>query len=122
MLAAALWAAAPASAAFLAAVAVTTGFSSYTVPTPANVRCSGLGLLRGTIVWDAVTPPSGATVSYDVTQPDGRVVNSTATSYTLPAISLIGTYTVRTRISAGSWTSAGSSRSVTNVAGIYICG
>jgi hypothetical protein len=112
----------PASAAFLAAVAATASFSAYTVPTPSNVRCSGLGLLRGTIHWDAVTPPSGATVSYDVTQPDGRVVNSTATSYALPAVSLIGTYTVRTRISAGNWTSAGSSRSVTNVAGIYICG
>lgn len=122
MLVAALWAAVPAGAAFVATVAAQAAFSSYTVPDPANVRCSGLGLLRGTIVWDAVTPPSGATVSYDITQPDARVVNTTTTSYSLPAISLIGTYTVRTRISAGSWTSPGSSRSVTNVAGIYICG
>lgn len=122
MLVAALWSAAPAAAAFVAAVAAQADLSSYTVPVPPNVRCSGLGLLRGTIVWDAVTPPSGATVSYDVTQPDARVVNTTTTSYSLPAVSLIGTYTVRTRISAGGWTSAGSSRSVTNVAGIYICG
>jgi hypothetical protein len=112
----------PAAAAFLAAVAATASFSAYTVPTPANVRCSGLGLLRGTITWSAVTPPSGATVSYDVTQPDGRVVNTTGTSYALPGISLIGTYSVQTRLSAGGWRSVASSRSVTNVAGIYICG
>lgn len=122
VLAAALWAAVPASAAFLAVVAASASFTAYTVPTPSNVRCNGLGLLRGTIDWSAVTPPSGATVSYDVTQPDGRVVNSTLTRYTLPAVSLIGTYRVQTRLSAGGWRSAPASMVVTNVAGIYICG
>lgn len=122
MLAAALWAAVPAAAAFVATVAAQAALSSYTVPVPANVRCSGLGLLRGQMVWDAVTPPAGATVSYDITQPDARIANTTTTSFWLPAVSLIGTYTVRTRISVGRWTSAGSSRTVTNVAGIYICG
>lgn len=109
-------------AAFVGSVLVQPSFAAYTVPAPANVRCSGLGLLRGTIVWDAATPPSGATVSYDVTQPDGRVVNSTATSYSLPALSLIGNYVVQTRLSAGSWRSTGVTINVTNVAGIYICG
>ncbi|MDW5593795.1 hypothetical protein VSS74_05585 [Conexibacter stalactiti] len=92
------------------------------MPTPPNVRCNGLGLLRGSIDWNPVTPPSGATVSYDVTQPDGRVVNSTATRYTLPAVSLIGTYRVQTRLSAGGWRSAPAAVVVTNVAGVYICG
>lgn len=101
---------------------VRPSFAAYTVPAPANVRCSGLGLLRGQIVWDAVTPPAGATVSYDVTQPDGRVVNAPATAYALPTISLIGNYVVQTRLSAGGWRSAGVTVTVTNVAGIYICG
>jgi len=97
-------------------------FSAYTVPDPANVRCSALGVLRGRIVWDAVTPPGGATVSYDVTQPDGGVVSSSATSYALPAVSLIGGYVVQTRLSAGGWRSAGVTVSVTNVGGVYVCG
>lgn len=121
MLALFLWAAAPAVAAFLGNVSAQSSFDAYTVPTPANVRCAGLGLLRGTIVWDAVTPPAGATVSYDVTQPDARVVNTAATSFNLPTITLIGTYRVQTRISAGGWTSVAASVGVTNVAGIYIC-
>ncbi len=116
------WTAAPALAAFVGSVLVQPSFASYTVPAPPNVRCTGLGLLRGQIVWEAVTPPSGATVSYDVTQPDGRVVNSTATSYALPAVSLIGNYVVQTRLSAGGWRSTGVTVNVTNVAGIYICG
>jgi len=103
-------------------VLVQPSFASYTVPNPPNVKCTGLGLLRGQIVWETVTPPSGATASYDVTQPDGRVVNSTGTSYPLPAVSLIGNYVVQTRLSAGGWRSAGVTINVTNVTGIYICG
>lgn len=122
VVAAALWFAVPAAAAFLASVAATAAFSAYTVPAPANVRCAGLGLLSGSIVWDAVTPPAGATVSYDVTQPDARVVNTSGTSYTLPAVSLIGAYRVQTRLSAGGWRSTAVTVTVTNVLGIYICG
>lgn len=116
------WTVAPALAAFVGGVLAQPSFASYTVPAPANVRCSGLGLLRGQIVWDSVAPPGGATVAYDVTQPDGRVVSSAATSYSLPTVSLIGGYTVQTRLSAGGWRSTGVTISVTNVAGVYICG
>lgn len=121
-MAVALWAAAPAVAAFLGSVGAQPSFSAYTVPVPPNVRCSNLGLLSGNIVWEAVTPPAGATVSYDVTQPDARVLNTTATTFSLPLITLIGTYRVQTRLSSGGWTSDAASVSVTNVAGIYICG
>ncbi|MDO8183996.1 hypothetical protein Q5424_08120 [Conexibacter sp. JD483] len=115
------WAAAPALAAFVGSVLAESSFASYTVPAPGNVRCTGLGVLRGQIVLDPVTPPSGATISYDITQPDGRVVNSAATSYSLPAVSLIGSYVVQARLSAGGWRSAGVTINVTNVAGVYIC-
>ncbi len=90
------------------------------MPAPANVRCRSVSLGSGTLVWDAVAPPSGATVSYDVTQPDARVVNVTTNAFNLPGVSLLGNYTVQTRLSAGSWRSTGVTVNVTNVAGLLV--
>jgi hypothetical protein len=102
-------------------VLVQPSFAAYTVPDPANVRCRSAGIGSGTLVWDAVTPPSGATVSYDVTQPDARVVNVTTNLFNLPGLSLLGNFTVQTRLSAGGWRSTGVTVNVTNVAGILLC-
>lgn len=99
-----------------------SSFSAYTVPTPANVRCAGLGLLSGSIVWDAVAPPPGNGVDYRVTQPDARVVTTTATRYALPVLGLPGQYRVQTRISSG-WLSVPALVNVTlGIGGIYLCG
>lgn len=113
--------AAPALAAFIAGVQADAALSAYTVPTPANVRCVGLGLLRGAINWNAVTPPAGNTVDYVVTQPDTRAVTTTATRYALPILQLIGQYRVQARISSG-WLSAPATVNVTlGVGGVYVC-
>lgn len=96
-------------------------FSAYTVPTPPGVRCSGLGILTGAIVWTAVTPPPGNTVDYVITQPDARIVTTTGLSYTLPVLGLGGQYRVQTRISSG-WLSAPAVVNVTlGLLSIYIC-
>lgn len=116
-----LWAAAPAVAAFVANVAAQASFSAYTVPVPPNLRCTGATLLNGTITWQAVVPPTGTTVSYVVTLPDGRTATTTQTRYSLGILTLIGTYRVQARISAGNWTSAPAAIVVTSVAGVLVC-
>lgn len=112
--------AAPAWAAFSALVSAGASFSAYTVPVPPNLRCVNTGG-RTLLTWDAVTPPAGVAVDYVVTQPDARTVVTTTPSFTLPALLLVGQYSVRTRV-AGSWQSAAAVRNVTNVLGLYICG
>jgi hypothetical protein len=96
--------AAPAWAAFAAGVQTSgTSFATYTVPSPTGIHCSGLGALgTSTIVWNAVTPPSGDTIAYVVTAPGGGTTTTSATSYQLPAVTLTtGQYRVQARISSG---------------------
>jgi hypothetical protein len=116
-----LWAAAPAVAAFVASVAAQASFSAYTVPVPPNLRCTGSTLLNGSIAWSAVTPPTGATVSYVVTLPDGRTTATAQTRYALGILNLVGVYRVQAVLSAGRWTSAPASINVTNVLGVLVC-
>ncbi len=88
-----------------AAVVGTSGssFGSYTVPTPANLRCGGLSApLTSKILWDAVAPPAGQSVDYLVTAPSGTTTTTAATSFNLPPAMLTsGQYAVRAQISSG---------------------
>lgn len=90
-------------------------------PGPGQPALQRAGPLRGQLAWDAVAAPVGAAVAYVVTRPDARQFTTGATSHTLPAVSLVGTYGVQTRI-AGTWLSPAVSRVVTNVGGVYVCG
>jgi hypothetical protein len=111
-------------AAFVTSVQATgSSFATYAVPSPPNLRCTGLrSLLTSELTWDAVTPPPGHTVSYEVTQPDGRVIRTTNTFHPLPILSLLaGQYAVRTVIAG--WRSPPSTRNVTLAALglLYLC-
>lgn len=118
------WLAPAAWAAFLASVATSgTSFAAYTVPAPTNIHCSGLSsLTTSKILWNAVTPPPGDTIAYAVTQPGGATTTTSATSFTLPAISLTsGQYAVQAQISSG-WRSSAATITVgLGVLGLYTC-
>lgn len=123
-LALAPWAA-TAAASFTAAVAATGGpLATYTVPPPTGLACRGLlSLSSSRIVWNPVTPPPGQSVRYAVTEPDGDVVTTTATSHPLPILVLLpGVYQVQAEISSG-WRSAPASIRVSlNALGLlYVC-
>jgi len=111
-------------ASFLTSVGTSgTGFASYTVPTPANIRCSGLSSPTSSkILWDAVAPPPGDAIAYVVTQPGGGTTTTSAASYALPAVSLTsGQYAVQAQISSG-WRSAATTVTVgVGVLGLYTC-
>lgn len=97
--------------------------ATYTVPTPANVRCQGLtSLTSSRIVWDAVAPPAGQAVDYVVTLPGGRTTTTSATFHQLPLITLPGQYAVQARIDSG-WLSQPTTITVTLTALglLYLC-
>ncbi|HEX5147377.1 MAG TPA: hypothetical protein VFV85_10155 [Conexibacter sp.] len=123
-LAASPWLAPAAWAAFTAAAGASATLASYSVPAPANIRCQGLtSLTSSRIVWDAVGPPTGNTVSYVVTPPGSRAVTTTQAFYQLPALSLTpGQYAVQTQISSG-WLSPATTITVSlSALGIlYLC-
>lgn len=101
--------------------------NAYTVPAPANFRCGGiLNLIQPRLLWDPVTVPGGAAVTYTVTDPNNATTTTSNTYYdlknTLPL--LAGTYRLRTRIASwNGWTSAEVTRSTTlNALGLlYLC-
>ena len=124
-LAASPWSVPAAWAAFAASVTTTgTSFASYTVPTPGNVRCSGLtSPTSSRVLWDAVAPPVGQTIAYVVTQPDGRQATTAATFFQLPAVTLTaGQYAIQAQISSG-WLSQPTTITVSlGVLGLlYLC-
>jgi hypothetical protein len=84
-----------------------SSFSTYTVPPPTNLACTGLSApLQSKITWTAVSPLPGDTVVYVVTTPTGTSSTTAVTEYALPAVTLqTGQYSVQTRISSG-WTSS----------------
>ena len=98
-----LLAPAAAWAAFGASVSATgVALATYVVPAPSGLACRGLAsLTTSQIVWNAVAPPAGNTVSYVVTAPGGRQTTTSATSYSLPVATLPGQYAVQTQISSG---------------------
>jgi len=97
------------------------------VPAPTNFRCAGiLNLINPQLLWDPVTVVGGATVSYQVTDPNNVVTTTSGTSYnlknTVPL--LVGTYKVRTLVTSwNNWTSVDTTKTVTaNVLGLlYLC-
>lgn len=100
-----------------------SAFDAYTVPTPANLRCTGLtSLTTSRLAWDAVTPPPGGSVAYLVTTPAARQTTTTATTYDLPTVTLPGQYSVLTQISSG-WQSPATTITVTLTAFglLYLC-
>jgi hypothetical protein len=118
------WLAPAAWAAFASVVGVNASFASYSVPTPDNIRCSGLtSLTSSRIAWDAVTPPAGDTIVYVVTDPSRRVTTTSATFHQLPTISLLtGQYAVQAQISSG-WRSQPATITValTALGLLYLC-
>ncbi|HZV72167.1 MAG TPA: hypothetical protein VFF79_00475 [Conexibacter sp.] len=119
------WAAPAAWAAFAATVTTSgTSLAAYTVPTPGNIRCSGLtSLASSRILWDAVAPPAGDTIVYAVTLPSGGTTTTSATFYQLPAVTLMpGQYAVQAQISSG-WRSAATTITVSlgALGLLYLC-
>jgi hypothetical protein len=97
--------------------------STYAVPTPTGLACSGLAsLTTSRIVWNAVTPPAGDSVVYVVTAPGGRQTTTATASYDLPIATLPGQYAVRTQISSG-WQSPSATITVSLAALglLYLC-
>lgn len=103
------------------------GVNAYTVPAPTNFRCGGiLNLVNPQLLWDPVTVVGGATVSYQVTDPNNVVTTTSGTTYnlknTLPL--LVGTYKVHTLVTSwNNWTSVDTTKTLTlNVLGLlYVC-
>lgn len=98
--------------------------AAYVVPTPTGIRCTGLSsLLTSKIAWDAVAPPAGQSIDYVVAKPGGDTVETSATTYTLPPVTLLpGQYAVRARIAAG-WVSQPATITVTlgALGLLYLC-
>lgn len=117
-------AAATALGAFAASVQTSgTSLAAYTVPVPANIRCSGLSsLLTSKLAWDAVAPRPGDAIVYVVTAPGGRQTTTAATTYDLPAVTLPGQYAVQAQISSG-WRSTTTTITVslTALGLLYLC-
>lgn len=99
--------------------------TALTIPVPQSFQCAGIiNLLSPRLVWDPVTVPGG-TVSYQVTDPNGVVTNTSSTQYALKTSLplLFGDYHLRARVTAWGWTSGETTKSVTvNALGLlYVC-
>jgi len=115
---------AAALAAFGGSVAASgAALATYAVAAPSGLACRGLAsLTTSRIVWSAVAPPPGQSVSYLVTVPGGRQTTTAATSYDLPVATLPGQYAVQTQISSG-WRSPAATITVslTALGLLYLC-